>query len=147
MMLGGTYLGLDDMELLSLTCVVLAAKFLECRAPGLKDLSAGSQRLSAAKLRQMELEVLKVLDWQINVETPHVICQQLLQKLHRGTDRGSMGSTDWARLQHYANYFIDLSIFGTSYSLPRLHKHYSLSPPAHPRPRTSQLLTRHLPCF
>ena len=61
--------GLDKVlvQLLAVTCTLLAAKFAEIQMPALDDLCdvVSSGEYSKAQLKEMELEVLHVLHWEL----------------------------------------------------------------------------------
>jgi len=108
----------QKIELISLSCLLIASKFLECRSPSLEDLCTLSQnRLSKEDFISAELFVLMKLDWQLAVPSPHAYVHHLLRMVDVGG-----GIVPPALIQKHAEFFIDLSAFGKPGSpLPPTH--------------------------
>ena len=72
-----------DPQLLSLTCTRLAAKFSEVQMPACEDLcelartTRGCVELTEAQVTAMEVELLRVLQWELNVVTAWTALAQL----------------------------------------------------------------------
>jgi len=93
------------LQLLAMTCVLIAAKFSEVKMPGLEDLCEVAQnKFSKEELRAMELETLRVLQWKLYTVTPHAALQQLVIL----TDLAS--EADKPLLEH-AEFFVDMSYY------------------------------------
>lgn len=75
--------GQHDSQLVSLTCTRLAAKFSEMQMPAVEDLcelartTRGCIELSEPQVTAMEVEILRVLKWQLNVVTAWTALAQL----------------------------------------------------------------------
>ena len=68
----------DRVQLLSITCTLIAAKFSEIKMPGLDDLcEIAHNKYSKAELKEMELETLRMLQWELHAVTPHAALEQL----------------------------------------------------------------------
>ena len=120
------------LQLLAMTCVLIAAKFSEVKMPGLEDLCEVAQnKFSKEELRAMELETLRVLQWKLYTVTPHAALQQLVIL----TDLAS--EADKPLLEH-AEFFVDMSYYEVraarhpflSHALPLCHSPLSASAPS-----------------
>ena len=72
--------GLDKhrVQLLAITCTLIAAKFSEIKMPSLDDLcEVAHDKYTKAQLKEMELECLRVLQWELHAVTPHAALEQL----------------------------------------------------------------------
>mmetsp|Transcript_9184 Transcript_9184/g.23479 ORF Transcript_9184/g.23479 Transcript_9184/m.23479 type:complete len:360 (+) Transcript_9184:44-1123(+) len=103
------------IELVSLSCLLVAAKFLECRSPSLEDLCTLSQnRLTKEDFMRFELKVLAQLEWQLAVPSPHAF---LFHTVHMMSTH-CQGHALQGRLQlllKRAEFFVDLSAFEYSF--------------------------------
>ena len=103
---GATGLCKARVQLLAITCLMIAAKFVEIMMPGLDDLcEIAHNKYSKEELKSMELETLGVLRWELRAVTPHDALQQLaivadLSSSEAGT----------SVLQH-AEFFVDMSYY------------------------------------
>jgi len=99
------------IELISLSCLLVASKFLECRSPSLEDLCTLSQnRLTKEDFMGQELLVLKSLNWQLAVPSPHAYLLHLMALV----DLDDSGDSKYHRptlVQKHSEFFIDLSTF------------------------------------
>ena len=102
--------GLDKqrVQLAAITVVLIASKFSEIKTPCLDDLcEVAHDKYSKAQLKECELEVLRVLQWELNAVTPHAALEQLATLMNHTADR----STTF--LEH-AEFFIDMSYYPVS---------------------------------
>ena len=100
------------VELISLSCLLVSSKFLECRSPSLEDLCTLSQnRLTKEDFMRSELMILTKVDWQLAVPSPH---QYLLHIMHLLDSSGDCANKHHGPMliQKHAEFFIDLSAFG-----------------------------------
>ena len=69
----GGSLAKNRVQIVALTCTLLAAKFSEIKMPALKDLCDGVAEglFTRAQLKESELHVVRVLGWKLNAVTPH----------------------------------------------------------------------------
>eukprot|EP00967_Tisochrysis_lutea_P023436 scaffold26861_cov45-Tisochrysis_lutea.AAC.1 len=67
---------MTEAKLVAVVSILLAAKFLEVSAPNFNDLSALS-KTTREKLRDVELDVLDELSWDLHTPTPHAFAEQL----------------------------------------------------------------------
>ena len=113
--------GLDKhrVQLLAITCTLVAAKFSEIKMPSLDDLcEVAHDKYSKAQLKEMELETLRVLQWELHAVTPHAALEQLAIVMNHTQEQSK------TFLEH-AEFFIDMSYYVVSPD--PLH-------PTHPRP-------------
>jgi hypothetical protein len=99
--------GLDKhrVQLLAITCTLIAAKFSEIKMPSLDDLcEVAHDKYSKAQLKEMELEALRVLQWELHAITPHAVLEQLAIVMNLTADACK------AFLEH-AEFFIDMSYY------------------------------------
>lgn len=97
-------------EQLALTCLLIAAKFIECESPGLDQLCRIIQPgISRNMLKHFELEVLGLLSWNLQVPAPHLHVHLLVTRI-----TGPM-KQELLSLQHDTFYFIDLSVLDVSF--------------------------------
>ena len=65
------------VQLVALTCTLLAAKFSEIKMPALDDLcEVAHGKYSKAQLKECELEIIRVLQWELHAVTPHAALEQ-----------------------------------------------------------------------
>ena len=127
--------GLDKhrVQLLAITCTLIAAKFSEIKMPSLDDLcEVAHDKYSKAQLKEMELETLRVLHWELHAVTPHAALEQLAIIMNHTEDQSK------TFLEH-AEFFIDMSYYVVS-SSPRARP-----PRSPPRPRTPLLASMFSP--
>jgi len=99
--------GLDKhrVQLLAITCTLIAAKFSEIKMPSLDDLcEVAHDKYSKAQLKEMELETLRVLHWELHAVTPHAALEQLAIIMNHTEDQSK------TFLEH-AEFFIDMSYY------------------------------------
>ena len=126
--------GLDKhrVQLLAITCTLIAAKFSEIKMPSLDDLcEVAHDKYTKAQLKEMELETLRVLHWELHAVTPHAALEQLAIIMNH------TGEQSKPFLEH-AEFFIDMSYFMVSSPLtfltkPRPPRRHPC--PSHPHPR------------
>ena len=69
----------DDIEVTALICIHIATKFVETKVLHLSELgNVSAQAHPKGKLKETELQVLQVVDWQLQLSTPHAFLQQLV---------------------------------------------------------------------
>ena len=115
------------VQIVALTCTLIASKFYEIKMPSLDDLCerlSPDRKYTKAQLKEMELETLHVLGWELHAVTPHAALEQLAIAIEH-TDEQSK-----AFIEH-AEFFIDMSYFMVSSPLTFLTKP---RPPRHPWP-------------
>ena len=104
-----------EAELISLTCVLIAAKFIERRSPGIDDLCAVAAKVHPrTDFTAAEMLTLELLQWQLHVVTPH----SLLKDAVLAT---SLGEHTAEEVLKHAEFFVNLSSFellGEEYSGP-----------------------------
>ncbi len=72
-----------DIKLASVVCLLIAAKFSDVQTPSLSQLvdihndGHPTQDTSVREIHDLELEILGVLDWKLNVKTPHNYAEYL----------------------------------------------------------------------
>ena len=107
------------VQLVALTCTLLAAKFSETKMPCLDDLTKVAHGLfTKAQLKETELETLRVLQWELNTVTPHAALEQLMIIMNYTAEQSRT-------FLEQAEFFIDMSYYVVSPD--PLH-------PTHPRP-------------
>ena len=102
--------GLDKhrVQLLAVTCTLIAAKFSEIKMPSLDDLcEVAHDKYTKAQLKEMELETLRVLHWELHAVTPHAALEQLAIIMNH------TGEQSKPFLEH-AEFFIDMSYYVVS---------------------------------
>ena len=102
--------GLDKhrVQLLAITCTLIAAKFSEIKMPSLDDLcEVAHDKYTKAQLKEMELETLRVLHWELHAVTPHAALEQLAIIMNH------TGEQSKPFLEH-AEFFIDMSYYVVS---------------------------------
>mmetsp|Transcript_8131 Transcript_8131/g.16314 ORF Transcript_8131/g.16314 Transcript_8131/m.16314 type:complete len:318 (-) Transcript_8131:320-1273(-) len=93
------------VQLLAITCTLIAAKFSETKMPSLDDLcEVAHSKYSKAQLKDMELETLRVLHWELHAVTPHAALEQLAVIMNHTDDQSK------TFLEH-AEFFIDMSYY------------------------------------
>ena len=130
----------DRVQLLAITCTLIAAKFSEIKMPGLDDLcEVAHNKYSKAELKEMELETLRMLQWELHAVTPHAALEQLAIIINH-TEEPSKPF-----LEH-AEFFIDMSYYEVRSSAllahtqashntwPRPFPPHDLPSPSHPTP-------------
>jgi hypothetical protein len=101
--------GLDKhrVQLLAITCTLIAAKFCEIKMPSLDDLcEVAHDKYSKAQLKEMELETLRVLQWELHAITPHAVLEQLAIIMDH-----SQGEYFNKTFLEHAEFFIDMSYY------------------------------------
>ena len=74
----GGSLAKNRVQIVALTCTLLAAKFSEIKMPSLDDLCEVAHGLfTKAQLKETELETLRVLQWELHAVTPYAALEQL----------------------------------------------------------------------
>ena len=121
----GGSLAKNRVQIVALTCTLLAAKFSEIKMPSLDDLCEVAHGLfTKAQLKETELETLRVLQWELHAVTPHAALEQLAVLTNHTDDQSK------TFIEH-AEFFIDMSYYMVSSPLTFLTK---LRPPRHPCP-------------
>ena len=93
------------VQLMALTCTLIAAKFSETKMPSLDDLCEVAHGLfTKAQLKETELETLRVLQWELHAVTPHAALEQLAVITNHTDDLSK------TFLEH-AEFFIDMSYY------------------------------------
>ena len=93
------------VQLMALTCILIAAKFSETKMPCLDDLCQVAHGLfTKAQLKETELETLRVLQWELHTVTPHAALEQLAVITNHTDDQSK------TFLEH-AEFFIDMSYY------------------------------------
>jgi hypothetical protein len=99
--------GLDKhrVQLLAITCTLIASKFSEIKMPSLDDLcEVAHDKYTKAQLKEMELECLRVLQWELHAVTPHAALEQLAIIMNHTEEESK------PFLEH-AEFFIDMSYY------------------------------------
>ena len=100
------------VQLMALTCTLIAAKFFEIKMPSLDDLcDVAHDKYSKAELKETELETLRVLAWELHAVTPHAALEQIAVIMNHTEDQSK------AFLEH-AEFFIDMSYYVVRIPLP-----------------------------
>ena len=104
-----------EAELISLTCVLIAAKFIERRSPGIDDLCEVAAKVHPrTDFTAAEILTLEMLRWELHVLTPH----SLLKDVVLATPLGKHAAEEVLK---HAEFFVNLSSFellGGEYSGP-----------------------------
>ena len=125
------------VQLTALTCTLLAAKFSEIKMPALDDLcEVAHGKYSKAQLKECELEIIRVLQWELHAVTPHAALEQFAIVINL-TDEQTK-----SYLEH-AEFFIDMSYYVVSSS--PVPGHLDPLRPALPFPRTPLLASMFSP--
>ena len=127
----GGSLAKNRVQIVALTCTLLAAKFSEIKMPSLDDLCEVAHGLfTKAQLKETELETLRVLHWELHAVTPHAALEQLAVLTNHTDDQSK------TFIEH-AEFFIDMSYFMVSSPLTFLTKPRPPREPwpSHPHPR------------
>ena len=104
----GGSLAKNRVQIVALTCTLLAAKFSEIKMPSLDDLCEVAHGLfTKAQLKETELETLRVLHWELHAVTPHAALEQLAIIMNH------TGEQSKPFLEH-AEFFIDMSYYVVS---------------------------------
>ena len=104
----GGSLAKNRVQIVALTCTLLAAKFSEIKMPSLDDLCEVAHGLfTKAQLKETELETLRVLHWELHAVTPHAALEQLAIIMNH------TGEQSKPFLEH-AEFFIDMSYYMVS---------------------------------
>ena len=128
----GGSLAKNRVQIVALTCTLLAAKFSEIKMPSLDDLcEVANGKYTKAQLKEMELETLRVLQWELHAVTPYAALEQLAIAIEH-TDEQSKTFIE------HAEFFIDMSYYMVSSPLtfltkPRPPRRHPC--PSHPHPR------------
>jgi hypothetical protein len=96
----------DHVELITLTCVLIASKFLQTKMLGLDELESLSENKghTAADFLRAEMKVLTVLNWQLAVPSPHgVVAHLVALYCERASDETK------ELIQTHADEFVDLN--------------------------------------
>jgi len=99
--------GLDKhrVQLLAITCTLIAAKFSEIKMPGLDDLcEVAHNKYTKEELKEMELETLRMLQWELHAVTPHAALEQLAIIINHTDER-------FKPFLEHAEFFIDMSYY------------------------------------
>ena len=117
--------GLDKhrVQLLAITCTLIAAKFSEIKMPSLDDLC----EVAHDKYTKAQLETLRVLHWELHAVTPHAALEQLAIIMNH------TGEQSKPFLEH-AEFFIDMSYYVVSSPLATSAPTPSVPPPTTPVP-------------
>ena len=127
----GGSLAKNRVQIVALTCTLLAAKFSEIKMPSLDDLCEVAHGLfTKAQLKETELETLRVLQWELHAVTPHAALEQLAVLTNHTDDQSK------TFIEH-AEFFIDMSYYMVSSPLTFLTKPRPPRRPwpSHPHPR------------
>ena len=101
----GGSLAKNRVQIVALTCTLLAAKFSEIKMPSLDDLCEVAHGLfTKAQLKETELETLRVLQWELHAVTPHAALEQLAVLTNHTDDQSK------TFIEH-AEFFIDMSYY------------------------------------
>ena len=93
------------VQLMALTCTLIAAKFSETKMPSLGDLCELAHGLfTKAQLKETELETLRVLQWEVHAVMPYAALEQLAVITNHTDDQSK------TFLEH-AEFFIDMSYY------------------------------------
>ena len=133
-MVGEKGLCKKSVQLLAITCVLIASKFSEIKMPGLDDLcEVAHNKYSKAELKAMELETLRVLKWELHAVTPH----DALQQLSIATNLAEAGKP----FLDHAEFFIDMSYYEVRPATTPFHLEASMHrmPASSSPPRTLPL--------
>ena len=114
----GGALAKQRVQIVALTCTLLAAKFSEAlrsspklsevKMPSLDDLCEVAHGLfTKAQLKETELETLRVLHWELHAVTPHAALEQLAVLTNHTDDQSK------TFIEH-AEFFIDMSYYMVS---------------------------------
>ena len=106
----GGALAKQRVQLLALTCTLIAAKFSEIKMPDLDDLCelvVNWLQFTKAQLKEMEMETLHVLQWELRAVMPHAALEQLAIAIEH-TDEQSKS------VHEHAEFFIDMSYYMVS---------------------------------
>ena len=104
----GGSLAKNRVQIVALTCTLLAAKFSEIKMPSLDDLCEVAHGLfTKAQLKETELETLRVLHWELHAVTPHAALEQLALLTNHTDDQSK------TFIEH-AEFFIDMSYYMVS---------------------------------
>ena len=104
----GGSLAKNRVQIVALTCTLLAAKFSEIKMPSLDDLCEVAHGLfTKAQLKETELETLRVLHWELHAVTPHAALEQLAVLTNHTDDQSK------TFIEH-AEFFIDMSYYMVS---------------------------------
>lgn len=72
----------DRVQLISMTCLMLASKFFDRRTPSINDMCKIAQHVySHDEFRELELDILERLRWLLHVPLPHTFFPMLLRLL------------------------------------------------------------------
>ena len=93
------------VQLMALTCTLLASKFSETKMPSLDDLcKVAHDKYSMAQIKDCELDVIRVLQWELHAVTPHAALEQFAIVINLTDEQIKI------YLGH-AEFFIDMSYF------------------------------------
>lgn len=115
------------IELIALTCLHMAAKYLETASPTLDNLSTrAQQRFSTRDFMYMEIEILQRLDWTLGLPSPHTIVMHLVNIF---SDRDVEVSRRASVILRRAGLFVELSSFGRSRPIQYAHGWHASTAP------------------
>lgn len=95
-----------DVQLVTVACILIAAKFGERQMPSLADLEFVCRgKYTAENIRHAEQDVLTHLGWELQATTPHMFCAHFLFAVVDEPARASLAF-------RHAEFLIDLSYYG-----------------------------------
>ena len=104
----GGALAKQRVQLLALTCTLIASKFYDIGMTSFDDLcEVAGGKYTKAQLKEMELETLRVLGFELHAVTPHAALEQLAIAIEH-TDEQSKS------VHEHAEFFIDMSYYMVS---------------------------------
>ena len=107
----------ERVQLIAMTCLMLASKFFDRRTPSIDDMSKIAQHMYSPEefreeFRQLELEILDRLKWLLHVPLPHTFFAMLMRVVDVAEsptpEKGKLSSSN---LQKWGLILIDLSGF------------------------------------
>ena len=103
----------ERVQLIAMTCLMLASKFFDRRTPSIEDMSKIAQHVyTPGEFRQLELEILDRLKWLLHVPLPHTFFSMLMRVVDVAEsptpEKGKISSSN---LQKWGFILIDLSGF------------------------------------
>ena len=129
----GGALAKQRVQIVALTCTLLAAKFSEAlrsspklsevKMPSLDDLcEVANGKYTKAQLKEMELETLRVLQWELHAVTPYAALEQLAIAVEHDDEQSK------TFIEH-AEFFIDMSYYMVTPLTFLIHPPRPPSPP------------------
>jgi len=104
----------DRVQLIAMTCLLLASKFYESKRPSISDLCACSgHKYTHEELRQQELDVLRSLNWLLHVPLPQSFFKVLVRIIEiRDPDESVQASPAHLRdIHRWGSILLDLTAF------------------------------------